>query len=334
MKRITPIFFACLICAFLLGACNLPNRSEDGDNPGQAQTIAALTVDARLTLNADGINVQTLPPTNTISMLVTNTPLPSNTPAASNTPGKTPTATTAVPCNRAGFVDDVTIPDGTEIAPGEDFTKTWKLKNTGSCTWNSDYKLVFESGDAMGAPAVVDFPSTTVAPNQTVNVSIDFTAPGTPGNYVSDWMLRSDTGEVFGLGSDADGTFFVDINVLAPLSYKISVNNSHVCGTDIVVVFEVENDGSEFLQSSTGVITNLDTSVSKSLVPSNTPFVENSSSCSSGYVSDADPGDTYYFLVNLGAVVSGDKFQITTSFCTEDGLGGDCLDKTKNYTIP
>jgi hypothetical protein len=94
------------------------------------------------------------------------------------------------------------------------------------------------------------------------------------------------------------------------------------------------NNGTEFLQSATGVITNLDTSVTKSLVPTDDPFVEDPNSCGPGNVSDADPGETYYFLVNLGAAVSGDRFQITTSFCTEDGISGDCLDKTKNYEIP
>jgi hypothetical protein len=218
--------------------------------------------------------------------------------------------------------------------PGESFTKTWRLKNNGSCTWTSEYELVFDSGDAMGASAVVNMPGTNISPNQTVDVSVAFTAPTVAGNYKSNWKLRSNTGEVFGIGSDAQASFFVEINVIAPLSYSLSVANSHDCGTDVVVAVGVTNTGSEFLQSATGVVTNLDTSVSKSLVPMNDPFVESPSSCAAGNVSDADPGETYYFLVNVGPASTDDRYQITTSFCTENGLGGDCLDKTITYKIP
>jgi hypothetical protein len=278
------------------------------------------------------MTLQPLPPTNTVSLLMTNTPDSNHTPVPSNTPASA-TATGSVPCNRGRFIDDITIPDGTEMTPGETFTKTWRLENTGSCTWNSNYDLVFDSGNALGAAAVVGFPNVTVAPDQEVNLSVGFTAPTTPGDYRSEWKLRSDTGQVFGLGSSANATFFVEISVVAPLSYTIEMVNSHVCGTDTVITLAVENTGTEFLQSATGVVTNLGTSVSKSLVPMNSPFVENPNSCAPGNVSDADPGETYYFLVNVGAAVSGDRFQVTTSFCTEDGLAGDCLDKTKTFEI-
>lgn len=317
-----------------LTACNLPNTASGGPVPGNAQTLAAQTVDAHLTQNAGAINLQTLAPTSTFAPLETNTPAASSTPQASNTPGFAATATGDAPCNRARFIEDITIPDGAEMTPGETFTKTWRLENTGSCTWNANYKLVFDSGDAMGAPAVVDFPAGTVSPDERVNVTVEFTAPTAPGDYRSDWKLRSDTGQVFGLGPDADATFFTEITVIAPLSYTITIINSHDCSGDLVVALAVENTGTEFLSSASGVITDLDTSVSVYLPPMNSPFVESPNSCAAGYVSDADPGETYYFLVNLGSAVSGDRFQITTSFCTEDGLGGDCLDKTKNYQVP
>ena len=334
MKRNTALFLIVLLAIFWLVGCNLPGRSNDDESPGQASTLAALTVDAHLTQNASGGSLQTLAPTNTVSLLMTNTPAPSNTLVPSNTPGSVATSTDDTPCNRASFIDDITVPDGTEMTPGETFTKTWRLVNTGSCTWNSDYDLVFDSGDAMGAAAAVDFPSGTVTPDQEVNLSVEFTAPTAAGDYRSEWKLRSDTGQVFGLGSSANATFFVEITVVAPLSYTIEMVNSHICGADTVIALAVINTGTEFLQSATGVITNLDTSVSKSLVPMNDPFVEDPDSCAAGYVSDADPGETYYFLVNVGAATSGDRFQITTSFCTEDGLGGDCLDETKTVEIP
>src|SRR5271157_1067465 len=54
-------------------------------------------------------------------------------------------------CNWAQFVADVTVPDGTTLAPGATFTKTWRLENIGNCTWTTSYALVFSSGSAMGA---------------------------------------------------------------------------------------------------------------------------------------------------------------------------------------
>jgi hypothetical protein len=323
-----------MFSVLLFSSCNLPSNDQLTDQPGQVQTMAALTVEARITQNASSDNSGDLAATNAVSIPATNTPLPSNTPIPTNPESGTATSVNTDPCNRGGFVDDITIPDGTEMDPGETFTKTWRLRNTGSCTWTSDYKLAFDSGDPLGAPAMVNLPGINVSPDQIVDVSVNFTAPTTPGNYKSNWKLRSNTGEIFGIGTNANISFFVEINVIAPLSYALSAHNSHDCTGDLVVAFAVENEGTEFIQSATGTVTNLDTSVTKSLVIMNDPFVEDPNSCSSGYVSDADPGETYYFLVNLGPATSGDRFQVTTSMCTENGLGGECLDQTINYKVP
>jgi hypothetical protein len=115
-------------------------------------------------------------------------------------------------CNWSQFVTDVTIPDGTYLAPGTTFTKTWRLKNIGNCTWTTSYALVFASGSALGAPAAVNFPS-NVAPGQTVDLSIQLTAPGTPGQYIGYWKLRDGSGNIFGIGFNADKSFWVEINV-------------------------------------------------------------------------------------------------------------------------
>src|SRR5512143_426233 len=53
-------------------------------------------------------------------------------------------------CDWAQFVADVTIPDGTQIQPGATFTKTWRLKNIGYCTWTTAYSMVYDSGTQMG----------------------------------------------------------------------------------------------------------------------------------------------------------------------------------------
>ncbi|MBK8783377.1 MAG: hypothetical protein IPO22_16590 [Anaerolineales bacterium] len=121
----------------------------------------------------------------------------------------------AATCNWAQFIADVTVPDGTSYAPGATFKKTWRLKNIGTCTWNSaDVSLIFDSGEKMGAPASVALP-TTVAPGQTVDISLDMTAPSAAGHYFGYYKFKSASGGVFGIGSTANKSFWVEINVTA-----------------------------------------------------------------------------------------------------------------------
>jgi hypothetical protein len=115
-------------------------------------------------------------------------------------------------CDRVQFVADVTIPDGTTIAAGTTFTKTWRLRNIGNCTWTSSYALVFSSGTAMTSQTAVNFPS-YVAPGQTVDLSVSLTAPTTSGQYIGYWKLRDASGNLFGLGRDTNNSFWVEINV-------------------------------------------------------------------------------------------------------------------------
>ncbi|HHS97476.1 MAG TPA: hypothetical protein ENK08_06195, partial [Chloroflexi bacterium] len=86
------------------------------------------------------------------------TPTPSGEAAGGVTPTPTPAPdiTTQGGCTlNAAFVADVTVPDNTEFPSGTAFTKTWRLRNTGTCTWEAGTLLVFVSGDAMGGPASV-----------------------------------------------------------------------------------------------------------------------------------------------------------------------------------
>ncbi len=138
-----------------------------------------------------------IPPT------VTGTP-PTPTPTKSITPA--PNA-----CDRAQFVADVTVPDGTSFAPGFGFTKTWRLKNIGTCTW-TNYSLIFDSGEKMGGPDSALIP-TTVAPGQTVDISIQLTSPTTGGTYRGYWKLKNNTGIPFGIGSAGTKSFWVEIKV-------------------------------------------------------------------------------------------------------------------------
>lgn len=127
-------------------------------------------------------------------------------------PGNTTTAS-AAGCYHAQFIADVTIPDGTHFEPGATFKKTWRIKNIGSCTWNSnDVSLVFDSGERMGAPASLAIP-TNVGPGQTVDLTVDLTAPSNAGHYFGYWKFKSNSGGNFGIGSTANKSFWVEIRV-------------------------------------------------------------------------------------------------------------------------
>ena len=151
-----------------------------------------------------------VPPTAT-PVPPTATPLP---PTATPVP-PTPTAT-LIPCNAAQFITDVTIPDGTVLAPNTTFTKTWRLKNIGACTWSPSYSVVFVKGSAMSAPAAVNLPG-YVSPGQVVDVSVRMVAPSSEGSYRGYWKMRDASGIIFGTGR-ADTNFYVDIHVSAPAS--------------------------------------------------------------------------------------------------------------------
>ena len=153
--------------------------------------------------------------TSTATATVTGTP-PSPTPTNTGTVTPPTSTVTSTPplssCDKAQFVSDVTVPDGTVYAPGTAFTKTWRMKNVGSCTWNTSYTLVFHTGEQMGGAASVNFPS-TVAPGQTVDLSVNLTAPNTAGTYRGYWMLKNGSGALFGIGTNGDKPFWVEIKV-------------------------------------------------------------------------------------------------------------------------
>ena len=124
-------------------------------------------------------------------------------------------AAAASRCNSATFVADVTVPDGTVFSPGASFVKTWRLKNTGTCTWSKYYGLVFVSGSQFGAPASVAMP-VSVAPGQMVDITVNMKAPTAPGQYRGYWMLKNASNVKFGIGTNADKAFWVDIKVISP----------------------------------------------------------------------------------------------------------------------
>lgn len=196
-----------LVLLALVG-CNLPGGggTTAPDDPGAAFTQAALSMSATLTALAQN-NVQ--PPVT----VPTDTPSPTIT----NTPNYTPTFTT-LPCNAAQFILDVTYPDNTVVPASTNFTKIWRLKNVGTCTWTSSYLVSFESNAGMGKSAgYTQSLGATVPPNQTVDISVDLTAPAANGVYTGNWALRDAENKTF-----PGSSFIVVIVVSTPVTVTLN----------------------------------------------------------------------------------------------------------------
>ena len=137
-------------------------------------------------------------------------------PTALPTTAQTPAATTpgAACSDAAEYVRDVTVPDGTVFKPDEKFTKTWALKNTGNCTWDPNYRLVFKGGDLLGGlPEVPLTAGNFVAPGATVEVSVELQSPTVNGSYTGYWAIRSGTGQFPPIARTLENKFYVQINV-------------------------------------------------------------------------------------------------------------------------
>ena len=150
----------------------------------------------------------TLPPLSTQAVVLVNTPLILVTPTGTQ---YTPTANSsalAYGCNNMTLIRDVTIPAGTVFQPGERFTKTWQIANTGTCDWVYLYSLVFLSGDRMGGD-----PSSlgrVIHPGEWRQLDVNMRAPSTSGTYTGYWRFGDQSGHAFG------STLTVSIVVSSP----------------------------------------------------------------------------------------------------------------------
>lgn len=186
------ILWILTVSTLLLSACNFPlfkgvPEEDEADALATivAETVQAMESQAEQSILSDGA-------TQTPSSQATPTTLAIPTTA----PISGPPTQTPKPCNKPLLVEE-TIPDDSELQPGENFTKTWTFRNIGTCTWNTNYKLRFQSGDQLGAPAEVSMPA-TVTPDGQVVFSVNMTAPATPGTYQGYWNLYSDSNEYMG----------------------------------------------------------------------------------------------------------------------------------------
>jgi hypothetical protein len=213
-RRFSPFVLLISILITLSLACNLGTQNVDVMGTHVAETVQAMATPAGAIATQAPAQPSLPPPTN-MPPTLTNTPAPPTLTSTPETPTLTFTATVPpLPCDAAQFVSDITIPDGSVITAGGNFTKTWRLMNVGSCAWATNYQIIYDHGDILGGPSAANI-NVSVAPGGTVDLSLLMKAPTSPGTYKGYWKLRNASGGAFGIGADHNGTFAVSIQVLA-----------------------------------------------------------------------------------------------------------------------
>lgn len=190
-KNISPIL---LVILTLAGILSLTACGAGTPEPTPTIDVAPIQTDAVSTFAAGLTQTAFLQPTETPT--ITPTPTLASTPTL-GTPlppsgGLVPTAS----CYGLIFRQDVTIPDNTAMVPGQTFTKTWKVRNSGSCAWESTFKLISTGGDAMGGTAKTLGQS--VAPGAEIDISVPMTAPNKTGVVRGNWRMSNANGTAFG----------------------------------------------------------------------------------------------------------------------------------------
>jgi hypothetical protein len=219
--------------------------------------------------------------------------------------------------------------------------KTWRLQNNGSCTWTSGYKLIFSNGDRMNAPDEVVLTGGTVAPGQTVDVSVNLTAPSNQGTYKGYFKLKASDGQVFGIGASGNSPFYIEVEVFpdtpdviiikpsASVSYREQLKCVTGGVTNYMLVFRIEN---------TGVLDIDSTSVFVKDHSSNEEFTNtqnlfgSASACLSIATSTLTPGHSaFIYSKSYKFQMIGDSVTAVIKICSQDNLGGECIEQTLNF---
>jgi hypothetical protein len=162
----------------------------------------------------------------------------------------------------AEFVQDATMPDGSECKPNTNFQKVWQIKNTGKLDWNASHfpvKLMCIGGTLFNNQPFVQVNDTRVG--ETTNIAVDLTAPLNPGINYSEWVL-SCNGFQFGprvwCSVEVIGNQDKEINNISlnsVLSSQISTNRDYNKTAEDMPVSKNEFD-SNIKRSSSSIETN------------------------------------------------------------------------------
>ena len=214
-----------LVLSLIILACNLPFITTATQEPGLVATSVAKTVAA---LYAQQQTTPTLAQAPTLAPLPTVAQLPTLV---------LPPTATPVPCNWAKLVSETPL-DSANFNINTNFNKSWRVRNAGTCTWNTNYRISFYSGVSMGGPASKQF-SHNVAPGETIDLIVPLKAPATAGTYKGYWHLYGadnvDFTQAYGL--------WVTINAVNPVAafavtgVSTTVNNSAPAACPLPFVF-------------------------------------------------------------------------------------------------
>ena len=184
-----------LICGLLLAACGTSTATEPTPDVAAVRTSAASTVEAKYTLTAAAFTPTSIPPP-------TETPEPEATATETEEPVPVITNEEGTPvelCDSLGYdilTVDVTVPDNTIMSPGQDFIKTWLVKNTGVCPWGAGYVLTYAGyTDKMSGQFIAM--TEVIQPGEEVEVSVQFKAPDQADEYLSAWSMQNPQGVTF-----------------------------------------------------------------------------------------------------------------------------------------
>jgi hypothetical protein len=189
LTLVAPLVAAC-------GSANPPQTAEPAVDVAAVRTSAAQTVVAQFTLTAAAFTPTTSLPTETPAPEVTGTATVATQPLVQVTNAE---GTVFALCDSLSIdptTVDVNIPDGTVMSPGQDFVKTWRVKNSGSCPWGEGYELVYADYEVEMSGQFQPL-TEVVQPGQEVELSVQFTAPDAIGTYVSAWQMQNPAGVTF-----------------------------------------------------------------------------------------------------------------------------------------
>ncbi len=212
MLHLRKKFTMLLLIAILLSACSPKNANTDPNTSRTSATEAVLQVSATV---AEPAATNPPPPSATLTSLptATLTPVPPPTEIPADT--ATPIPPTPACTNKAALVKHLSFSDNSTIYSGLFFGKSWRIQNTGTCTWTTAYAIVFASGEQMNAPAETLLPH-EVAPGETIDIQLLMKAPDVANTYTGNWMLRDSNGVQFGVGELADQPIDCKIIVKLP----------------------------------------------------------------------------------------------------------------------
>jgi hypothetical protein len=189
MKHRILITIPLLIVGALLFSCGT-NQTEQTAEQVDANAIRTEAVATYASFLTETLVAESTP-------LLTPTPLLLATSAATEIATTIEPSPTTNPCYNLLYIDDVTIEDGTQLKPGEVFTKTWLVQNIGGCAWRAGFTFQHFGGDLMRGNTVTLTDAIPTGAKREISVQL-VTPSGQNGTIISAWRMADENGNFFG----------------------------------------------------------------------------------------------------------------------------------------